>query len=150
MRSEKENILLNYPFLCKQNPQHSLHIFGDVSCVTYSGFIRFFPPLSCQHFSYHLFFTHLSFTFLTFKRPPVGSLDKSPDDRALVSSIIKYFLFIFFLFSYLTTYDSFIYIYIYIYIPSYTQLFSEWMYFCVIMFRILIVKFEWNNHWNDM
>ena len=46
-------------------------------------------------------FTQSMFTFLTFKRPLVVSLDKSPDERALVSSIIKYFLSNFlFLFSY--------------------------------------------------
>ena len=57
------------------------------------GWFYFFPPpLSSQYFSYHPLFTQLQFTFLTFKCPPVVSLEKSPDERALVAFIIKYSL----------------------------------------------------------
>ena len=107
-------ILFNRPFLCKQNPKHSLHLLGDVSGVTWGGLWGGPPPLSRQHFSYHPLFTHLSFIFLTFKRPPIVLLDKSPYERTLVSFIIRYFLFNFFLFSShlnlpVTTYDFFKY-----------------------------------------
>ena len=69
-------ILLNHPSQCKQNPRYSLHLLGNVSSVSSGSFIHFFPPLlSSHHFLYHLLFTQLSFTFLTFKPPPIVLFD---------------------------------------------------------------------------
>ena len=76
---EKKFILFNRPFLCKQNPTHSLHLLGD-------------PLYPANIFRITSFLLNL-FTPLTFKRPPTVSLEKSPDERPLLVFIIKYSLF---------------------------------------------------------
>ena len=104
-------ILFNRPSLCKQNPRHSLEMF-----LAWLRVVSFVFPLSFVEPTFFISppFYLLSFTLMTLKRPPVESLNKSPNEKALLSSIIKYFLFIFFLFSShlhlpVTTYDSFKY-----------------------------------------
>ena len=110
--------------------------------MTWGGFILsyflkfyFYPPIfSCQHFSYLSLFIQLSFTFLTFKRPPAVSPEKSPDERPrgiynkifpLFSSLILHLP---------TTYDFFMYLDIYIYIYMYKYIYIYMFYSALLSF----------------
>ena len=113
---EANYILLYSPSLFKQNPKNSLNLFGDISCLTQSGFyffsslpLIFTPPLS-------------NLICIVFKRLLKAVAWQITDEEALVISINSTYCNLLnlhmslsiCLFKFTCTNNIYIYIYIYI------------------------------------